>query len=234
MKKKIITLLLVVCSLITILAANVQAGRYTQDPYCPAPYDLHWSGKTAKWSVDGWASKYQVTLYRDGSKVKTKNVTSRSCSFADQMSRGGEYDYFFRVRAYNKDNSYWSDWEESDIITVRSSTGSSGSSSTGPATVVPGYAPGQASTISTNSGKWVKGSDGFWRYRFNNGSYAQYTWLNVNGKWYYINNLGVMATGFVNDGGHTYFLNPNGEMVTGTVVLGGVTHFFDSNGVMVY
>lgn len=201
--------------------------------YYPRIDDTYWSGKTAKWDVNGYASKYQVKLYRDGSLVTTKTTTSRSQSFASYMTRG-DNDYFFQVRAYNKDTNWWSDWEESDTKYISGSS-SSDDDRKGPGIVVPSVGPGQVTPVapSSSQGTWIQ-QGGVWYYRLSNGAFAKNTWLNVNGKWYYFDVNGKMVTGWLNDGGKLYYLNPDGSMLTGTVVFDGITHFFDSNGAMVY
>ena len=44
--------------------------------------DAYWSGSTAKWDIDGKASKYQVRLYRDDKKITTKDTKSKSYGFS--------------------------------------------------------------------------------------------------------------------------------------------------------
>ena len=78
----------------------------------PEVYNLYWSGKVAKWSVDGEADKYEVRLYRDGRRVCTKTVTGRSRNFTSEMTRG-DHEYYFEVRPFNYYTG-WGDWEESD------------------------------------------------------------------------------------------------------------------------
>ena len=52
-------------------------ARSYGDEY-PEVYDLRWSNRTAKWSVDGYADKYEIRLYRDDRRVFTKTVSSKS------------------------------------------------------------------------------------------------------------------------------------------------------------
>ena len=40
-------------------------------------------------------------------------------------------------------------------------------------------------------------------------------WVKTGGKWYYLNDLGVMQTGFVEVDGTWYFLDNSGAMFTG-------------------
>ena len=77
----------------------------------PQVYDLYWNNKTAKWSVDGRANKYEIRLYRDGRRVSTKTQTGRSRNFTSEMSRG-DHEYYFEVRPYNSVTG-WGNWEQS-------------------------------------------------------------------------------------------------------------------------
>lgn len=224
--------LLKVCILTIFIFVAFVTNAFANSKLNPEPYNLKWSGRTAKWQVEGYATKYQVELYRDGNRVTTKTTTDKSISFSSQMSRG-EHDYFFRVRAYNKESKYWSDWEDSNIKTIYESESKNSVGSNAKGAVVVGAAPGQDGSITSNSGTWSQRS-GVWFYQFKNGTYPQNTWLNINGKWYYFNANGSIATGWLNDNGKFYYLNPDGSMLTGTVIFDGITHFFDSTGVMIY
>ena len=62
-------------------------------------------------------------------------------------------------------------------------------------------------------GTWKHNIKGWW-YEYQDKSYAKNTFLTINGK--------------------TYYLNADGSMATGIVNIAGVNHLFDANGVMVY
>lgn len=56
-------------------------------------------------------------------------------------------------------------------------------------------------------------------------------WLNLNGKWYYLNTLensleGVLFTGWLNRDGRLYFTDSNGVMVEGWCQVDGNWHYF--------
>lgn len=200
--------------------------------YYPQPCDLYWKGYTARWSVEGYATRYQVQLYRNGSRVTTTTVQTRSCSFASHMARG-DYEYFFRVRAYNKETGWWSNWEESDTIIVDKNYNDNTDTHHGPG-VTPSPFPNPSPTpISSLGGSW-QAINNKWYYRYNNGTYASNAWVQINNKWYYFNPDSTMAVGWLVINGKTYYLNPDGSMLTGTVVFDGITHFFGQDGAMVY
>ena len=45
-------------------------------------------------------------------------------------------------------------------------------------------------------------------------------WIQLDGKWYLLNNNGAMETGWVVDNGNAYYLNKDGSMAAGTTVDG--------------
>ena len=190
----------------------------------------YWSGSYAKWKTDGVPSKYQVRVYRDGSRITTKDTTSKSVNLSSSITKSGYY--YFEVRAYNKTGG-WSDWEESDdkYFSASSSSSSSSSSSNGPtATVVNSGGPGTVS-----NGQWLQAADGSgkWWYKHANGSYTSNNWEQINNKWYYFDAAGWMMTGWLNAGGATYYLGADGTMLTGTNYIDGVYRNFDTSGKLI-
>ncbi len=74
-----------------------------------------------------------------------------------------------------------------------------------------------------------------WRYCYSNGVYATNTWMqDTDGCWYYFDETGYMATGWIEYNGNWYYCdangNPSGAMVTGSKVIDGVTYSFDESG----
>ena len=234
MKKIVRILALVLTFILSLSLTSFALAPYIGDNY-PQVYDCHWSGKVAKWSVDGKAHKYEIRLFRDGRRVSTKTVTSRSHNYTSEMSRG-EHDYYFEVRPYNNSTG-WGDWEESDVKYVQRTDpyyppGSyvpSGESSGGP-----GESTGSSAQIIYNPvGIW-QSDNNYWHFLYSNGVYASNSWLLIGTNWYFVDNNTNMAVGLMNIGGSTYYFNPDGTMATGTIILNGITRYFDANGKMVY
>ena len=50
-----------------------------------------------------------------------------------------------------------------------------------------------------------------------NGSMAT-GWVNVSGKWYFLNSAGDMATGWVLSNGKWYYLDSDGHMLSNTTI----------------
>ena len=55
-------------------------------------------------------------------------------------------------------------------------------------------------------------------------------WISLNGKWYYLNDNGVMVTGWINLNGEWYYLNSSGVMVTGWLNLNGTWYYMYASG----
>ena len=235
MKKKIVSALII---LICVLSIKQIIPTYAMYDY-PEVYDLYWVNKTARWSVDGWADKYEIRLYRDDRRVFTKTVTSRSRNFVGEMTRG-IHEYYFEVRPFNYDTG-WGDWEQSDSVIVNKDTnGNTGTVSGGPVgTVYPSSGPGEIASNPTPQqvvnpkGQWMA-INGKWHFLYSNGVYASNSWIFINNKWYYVDINTNMTIGLANIGSYTYYFNPDGTMATGTIILNGITHFFDQDGKMIY
>lgn len=60
-------------------------------------------------------------------------------------------------------------------------------------------------------------------------------WIKPDGKtWYYLNQSGVMQTGWIKDKVEWYFLKPNGAMQTGWIEDNGNEYYLYSNGQMAH
>ncbi len=195
----------------------------------------YWSGYTAKWKIDGTASKYEIVLYRDDSQVKKTTSTKKSISLQSYITKSGYY--YFKVRAYNK-NSGWSGWESSEerYFAGSSSSGSSSATSTG-VTTVTGSSSGPVVTTktATTAPQWLQAADGSnkWWYRHADGSYTVNGFEYINSKWYYFDASGWMKTGWINANGATYYMGADGTMVTGVNLIDGVYRTFDASGKLV-
>ena len=230
--KKSVRILALVLSFILSVSLTSFALPYIGDDY-PQVYDCYWSGKVAKWSVDGRAHKYEIRLYRDGRRVSTKTVTSRSHNYTSEMSRG-DHDYYFEVRPYNNSTG-WGEWEDSDVKYVQHVDPYNPT----PTPYYPSGGPGEgtgtptAQIIYNPMGQWVSANN-YWHFLYSNGVYASNSWLQINNNWYYVDVNTNMAVGLVNIAGSTYYFNPDGTMATGTIILNGITRYFGADGKMVY
>ena len=89
------------------------------------------------------------------------------------------------------------------------------------------------------AGSWYQGGRG-WLYAHDDGRTGQSEWVQDGGRYYRIDDAGLMATGWFQDqadGGRWYYLNPNqggpqGAMATGWVMVDGKWYFLRSHGSM--
>jgi len=93
----------------------------------------------------------------------------------------------------------------------------------------------QAPNTST-SFTWVQDSRGWWLKNADN-SYPKSTWKQVGSVWYYFNSDGYMATGWIDLGGKWYFMEVQnaaalGSMRTGWIVWNGKWYYLSDSGVM--
>lgn len=81
--------------------------------------------------------------------------------------------------------------------------------------------------------KWVS-TQGIWIYYDDNGNLLKNQWLDDSntGKSYFLNENGVMETGWLNYNGKWYYLNEDGSKHTGWKFLMGVWYHMDGQGVM--
>lgn len=78
---------------------------------------------------------------------------------------------------------------------------------------------------------WKKDSNGWW-YDNGDSTYPKNTWETIDGKEYYFNASGYMATGWLYYGENWYYLGSNGAMVTGWLKDGNNWYYLESNGKM--
>ena len=62
-------------------------------------------------------------------------------------------------------------------------------------------------------GSWKQSADGRWWWDYGDGTWPAAKWLYINGKWYYFQEDGYMATGWITLYNKSYYLDPvSGEM----------------------
>lgn len=81
------------------------------------------------------------------------------------------------------------------------------------------------------SGEWVA-SDGKWRLKIGDTSFATSQWARINDKWYLFGSDSDMMTGWQMIDGKWYYLEPTGEMATGWRFLNGKWYYMDKSGIM--
>lgn len=58
------------------------------------------------------------------------------------------------------------------------------------------------------AGSWKQSADGRWWWDYGDGTWAAAEWLYINGKWYYFQEDGYMATGWITLYNKSYYLDP--------------------------
>lgn len=108
---------LLVLSLCMLFAINSYA--YADEEDYPEIYNAYWENRTARWDTSGYASRYELILYRDGHRV-TQQITTREEMNMGRYMTDRSGDYYFDVRPYNS-YSGWGSWAASDCIYMEGS-----------------------------------------------------------------------------------------------------------------
>lgn len=106
---RIIVSALLVLSM-TLTVATFTYAHYYDDEW-PEIYSAYWEDRTARWDANGYVTKFELRLYRNGRQVVTKTTTQDSMYLGQYLSSSG--DYYFDVRPYNRYTG-WGNWVGSD------------------------------------------------------------------------------------------------------------------------
>ena len=200
-----------------------------------APEDAYWRENHighARWvAPDAGSGHYEVMLKRGGQIVKrVTDTTDTSYNFYPYMTKAGTYT--FRVRTIpstDKQKKYGknSDWTESedwylDADDVSDGSGAIWDDTTG------GGTSGQTALLPAGEAGWYI-ENGFWYYKYPDGSIKKDGWELVSGKYYFFNDTGRMQTGWIQRPSGWYFLDPTGAMVTGWQDVSGTWYYFNEN-----
>ena len=187
-----------------------------------APGSVEWSASsegTATWGDVSSAKYFQVQLYKDGNLVtppdgsaSTVSVYGTSYDFSSWVSAGSKYT--FKVRSVKASNNAKSKWVSSSSWTPGSNTSDNNNTNTFPE-------------------GWQKAADGIrWWWQNPDGSYPASQWKETDGKWYYFDAEGYMATGWINVGGVDYCLAPDGALYVSCTTPDGYN--VDANGAWIH
>ena len=114
-KRKLnIKIIFILVSICIVFGSTISAHGYYYDDDYPEIDSAYWDNRTARWTSYGYASRYEIVLYKDGYRVTTTTSTHESINLSQYISsRGGEY--YFEVRPYNV-RSGWGNWVSSDSV----------------------------------------------------------------------------------------------------------------------
>lgn len=181
----------------------------------------------ANWDEIEDVYRYEVSLYRDGSKVTTVKTKAEKYKFYSKMTKDGEYTFRVRPLAKSRDRNYtdgpWSEYSESFDVDadyadrVRKNKTSSGSGDDGD----------DNDQKPTAAEGWQQDHAGRW-WKWANGTYPVNDWLELEGKWYFFDASGYMETGWIPWKGQWYYCGQDGVMVTNAYVEN--KYWVDENG----
>ncbi len=251
MKKVISIVLLFICFVTVFKTKTFSHCGYRYYDY-PNIVSAYWDYTTAKWNVDGYASKYEVALYKDGYRIVTRTTYSRSYNFNYYMV-GKNSDYWFEVRPYDE-YSGWGKWISSNRLYSYSNDWCSknynyrypGSSNPydiaypvnqGPPinnqtnnsnTVAPNVSSGNAGvsgvSVTVPSPQIVYDTDGIIPIG---------TLMQVNGECYFAYLNGVFARNtWLKSKGKWYYFDTTGTMIRGFYTINGSTYYLNVDGSM--
>ncbi len=112
--------------------------------------------------------------------------------------------------------------------------GASTAANTNIATTTPNTAT-EIISKAAKANQWVR-VNGAWQYNDSTGKPVKNTWYfdRGYGNYYYLQDNGSMATGWLSNNGKWYYLGTDGAMKTGWQLVSGAWYYLDSQGVMAY
>lgn len=115
--QKLKRILVSVLLALSVIAATVSfAYAYYYDDDYPEIYNAYWDNRTARWDVNGYATKYEIRLYKDGHHLITRTTSQEGMNMSQYLHHGSG-DYYFDVRPYNHYVG-WGNWIGSDSIYI--------------------------------------------------------------------------------------------------------------------
>ncbi len=178
-----------------------------------SPENLTWTDTgIATWDGVLGAGSYSVRIRRDGQAVTSSSAPTTEATvynFSTKITKPGNYT--FQVKAngrFRKTKS--SDWETSPVLAVDEAKLA--------------YIMEHAATDGGVPGQWMEDSIGAW-YQYTTGEIPKSQWREIDGAWYYFNELGYRLTDQWVD---RYYVGSSGKMLVNTTTPDG--YFVDENG----
>ena len=225
MKMKKIAVLIMSCAL---MAGSLMTVHAETKEKLPTVSDLWWEDQVAHWEEVDDAYKYEVTLYRNSSKVKTVETKNTKYNFGNSFTKADSYR--FKVRALGKRefaDGAWSSYSEEIDISQTYINNMEEEREKNRASSVGKGASGPGET--QNDGEWVSDQNGWW-FKYADGSYPSDAWVQVKDAWYFFGSDGYMKTGWIEWKNKKYYCDASGAMVTGTYTVEGTAYNFAGDG----
>lgn len=170
---------------------------------------LEWNemAGTASWETPGDVSSYEVVLYRGGNRItSTLAALTNTFDFSAYITEEGDYAFKVRGVSHSSQKGKWKKSKSWNVTSEEASKISFGKQIEG------SKGPGKGSS----TGSWINDNTG-WKYSNTNGSKTVSNWQQINGKWYYFNELGYMVTGWIHWKEMWYYCGDDGAMITNTM-----------------
>ncbi len=178
-----------------------------------SPENLAWTDTgIATWDSVPGAGNYSVRIRKDGQAVTSSSAPTTETTvynLSTKITKTGNYT--FQVKAngrFRKTKS--SDWETSPVLVVDEAKLA--------------YIKEHATEDSGVPGQWLEDSIGAW-YQYTTGEIPKSQWREIDGGWYYFNELGYRLT---NQWVDRYYVGNDGKMLVNTTTPDGF--FVDENG----
>ena len=108
--KKNISIILLFVLLLNVVSFKMTYCYWYENEYSEID-EAFWDNKTARWSVSGYASEFELILYKDGRVVANKKTGSTYVGLSQYITRSSG-EYYFEVRPYNRYHG-WGNWVSS-------------------------------------------------------------------------------------------------------------------------
>lgn len=190
--------------------------RYTPKVQLGATEEAGWSNtdKTlARWKKVPYATMYELRLYQNDDWVKTLETASTSADVSPYIKEEG--DYYYAVRAKGR-----TDEERKYLLTGEYVTSED-------------IVFFSEEDIGQSQGIWQNFQEGK-KYRLPGGTYPASQWVMILGKWYYFDEQGFLATGWLYDEKNSrwYYLDGEGGITVGWKEIEGKWYYFQADGEM--
>lgn len=179
-----------------ILTVQLVFDKDADKSKATAPTGLQWTNGSdgiGAWNDVSTAKYYQVQLFKDNTSVSSiESSYETSYNFTRFITEPGSY--CFKVRSVKSSNNAKSSWITSGTWTVSAEMSAAMGNTSAPSS-------GQA-------GSWQRAADGIrWWWINADGTSPASAWSQIDGKWYYFDTQGYMATGWINLNGVYYYLD---------------------------
>lgn len=175
----------------------------------------------AKWEASsGGSGYYEVQLKKSGTTIKElSSVNATSYNFYPYMTTAGKYTVRVRSVPHTTEQKAYaksSGWVTSDPLTISSDEVSNGAGAEWDEILTTGADGSLSAVEGATSGKagWIE-NNGFWYYKFPDGSFRSNGWELIGGVWYAFDETGKMRTGWYESPTGKYYLDNNGAMIVG-------------------